>query len=218
MQLEYGHPRVQPGVYGNVLVPVKRLPDAFGVVANVYAAFCQQRIVRRLEGLERLGVGLDAPVPPDELRPEEYADLGNHGVAFPVLGGGYLNGRYQVFPSVRPRNAYRQLAAREYDGFGESVQHETQGRCRICHGVGPVQYHEAVVGVIFLLYQPGQRLPHSRLHVRRVDQRVEGPGVYLCGKLAYFRHFFDYLAEIEGFESLVGGILLHAYGSAGIDQ
>ena len=60
--------------------------------------------------------------------------------------------------------------------------------------------------------------PEGGFHVGRVDERVESEGVDPDGELAQFGHFLGDLAEVEGLQGLVHGILLHTDGTAGIDD
>ena len=135
-----------------------------------------------------------------------------------VFSCGYFHGRDYVFPSVSPRSAYRELAPREYDRLGKAFRHETQGRCRVCHGVGPVQYHEAVISVIFVTDEPGEGLPCGRFYICGIYDRVEGAVVYPVREFTQFGDLFQNLGEVERFQRLLRRVYLHSDGSAGIDE
>ena len=80
-----------------------------------------------------------------------------------------------------------------------------------------MKHYESVVFGIVVTDKGGELLPHRRLHVGRIYQRVEGIGIDAQVEFAQLRHLFHKSAEVEGAESLVYRVFLHADGASGVD-
>lgn len=68
-----------------------------------------------------------------------------------MSGSSYFNGSDQVFLSVSSQYSDRKLASGQDDGFGQILQHETQGRGRISHGICSMKDDETIETVIIVL-------------------------------------------------------------------
>ncbi len=64
------------------------------------------------------------------------------------------------------------LAACEYDGLGQVLQHEGERACRVAHGVGSVDDDEAIIVKVHTLNELGKLHPMRWADVTAVQQRV----------------------------------------------
>ena len=177
---------------------------------------CQRRIVVALEGIEVVGAHLCRAVAAPEIVLEEYGHLLNHR-ACAVSGGGNLYGRNQVLLAVGANLADGELRAGDYHRFGQIDEHERQGRGRVGHGVCAVEHDKSVIHVIVLFDGAGNLLPVGRIHVARVDWRIELYVVYLVIEFAYARHVLNQMVEVEGNQRVGLRIFNHADCASGID-
>lgn len=130
----------------------------------------------------------------------------------------YFNCGDKVFLAVGTGASYRKLTAGKYNGLAQIFKHKTQSGRAVSHGIRAVKHDKSVIPVIFFLYERGQGLPESRLHVRRVYERVESAGVYLEREFTQLRHFLHNLLKIERLESPVCRVLFHAYSASRINK
>ena len=129
------------------------------VVAYADSGLGQGWEVGRLEGLEALRIRLGAAVAAHQAGAEENRNFRNHGAAVRPLCCGDFDGGDEVFLAVRTRCAYRQLASRENHRFGEVLEHETQGRSGVRHGIRAMEHHKTVVIIVFVPDYQGELLP-----------------------------------------------------------
>ena len=129
------------------------------VVAYADSRLGQGWEVGRLEGLEALRIRLGAAVAAHQAGAEENRNFRNHGAAVRPLCCGDFDGGDKVFLAVRARCAYRQLASRENHRFGEVLEHETQGRSGVRHGIRAMEHHKTVVIIVFVPDYQGELLP-----------------------------------------------------------
>ena len=134
------------------------------------------------------------------------------------MGACDFDGRNQVLAAVGAQHADRNLASGEYHRLGEVLEHETHGRGGVGHGVRPVQYDESVVARVVVAEQFGERHPVGGRDVRRVDHGVHGQHVYVYVEPLERGELVVDAAEIERHQRPGFGIVLHADGSARIDN
>ncbi len=128
--------------------------------------FGQRGIVVALECIEIVGATLGGAVSTPEIVLEKDRYLADGGNPGGIAVGSYLQGRDQVFLSVSTHFADRELRACDYYRFRQVLEHERQRRGGVCHGVGAVQYHKAVVILIILCYDASHLCPMGRTHIR----------------------------------------------------
>lgn len=81
-----------------------------------------------------------------------------------------------------------------------------------------MENYESVIIVIVVPYHFGKFLPHRRLHVGRVDERIECAGIYSECEFPQFGNFFHQYLEVKWPERPVNGVFFHTYGSSRINQ
>ena len=194
-----------------------RAVDVVAVEGDIDAHFGQRRIVVGAECGELLGALLDGAVGTDQpvLEVERY--LG-YERSLRVVRSGDFDRRDKVLASVGAQYADRDLAAGENHGLGQVFEHETQCRCGVGHGVRAVQYDEPVVAGVVVADQLGQRRPVCRGDVRRVDHGIHRQHVDVHVEPLERREFIVDAAEVERHQGAGFGIVLHADGTARIDD
>ena len=163
-------------------------------------------------------IALGAAIPAVEMLSEKYAYLGHHGAPVAVLCCCQFNGGQEVLLAVGAQDTYGELAACQDDGLVQVLQHETERRGSVGHGVGAVEYHEPIVAVIVCVDDPDQCGPQFGRHVRRVDRRFK---LVVVDGIAEFLDFGDMLPEVVKVESLKPSglrVMYHADGAAGVNQ
>ena len=145
MNLQHGHSCVQVGVDAKRLLVIFRIVDESAVVFDIDTGCGERRIIWRIECVESGGVDLGASVASVKVGVEADSHLRHYCVAFIVSGGGNFHCGYQILFSIGARLAYRKLAPGENYRLAEIVEHETQCRCTVRHGVGAVKNHKSVV-------------------------------------------------------------------------
>ena len=192
--------------------------DEVLVVADVDACFGQRGIIEGAEGVEILGIYLGGPVAPHQFVFEEDADFGYHGRTVGTAGGGNFDGGDEVLLAVRAQGADGQLRAGQDDRLAQVFQHEAQGRGGIGHGVCAVQDDKAVEALVVIVYDFDYLGPHQRLHVRRIDGRVELVGADVVVEPFQFGHMAKQVVEVEVLQRTGLRILYHADGSACVNK
>ena len=147
------------------------------VVLEVDAYIAEMRVVERFEGIESLGIDFDGTVATEQFAVEEDAYLRNHRMAVLVFRRCYLNGSHQVLLAVCTQFTDWQLATGQNHRFGKILEHETECRRGIRHGIGTVEDDKSVVVVIAVGYDAYDFRPSHRIHVAGVDRWIEFPDV-----------------------------------------
>ena len=173
--------------------------DAFRFELDVDAAMSQAGVVERLEGVELLRVDFGGAVAAHQVPFEIDAHFGHGGAAVGILCGCDFDGRDEVLLPVRAEHAHGELRAGKDDRFAQVLEHEAHGRGRVGHGVRAVEDDETVVLVIIPFHDAHQPCPMVRLHVRRVNGRVEGIGVDVAVEAFQFGHERQQVVEVEAF-------------------
>ena len=122
-------------------------------------------IIVALEGVEMVGAHLCAAVAAPQIVFKQYRHFLHHRVAVLVAGGGYLKCCDEVFFSVGTHFADWKLGAGDDDGLVQVLEHKTQRGGGVCHRVGAVKHHKAVVAGIVLLDALCNFNPVRRIHV-----------------------------------------------------
>ena len=210
--LEEGDPGVDGGAHRERAAPRRWPQDGLRVVFYPDSHLGQRGVVGARKGAEVVGVELGGAVAAHQLVLEEDAHLGDHGVPLFVCRGGYLDGGDEVLAPVGPEHPYGELAAGEDHAFLEVPEHEAEHGGGVGHGVGAVEYDEAVVLLVTLFYEGGEEYPEVGPDVGGVYQRGEGYGVYPVAEFCHLGHFRHYLLEVERLEDSADGIFLHPDG------
>ena len=195
----------------------RRVEDRREVIGDVNPHLGQGRVVVGTEGAQRLGAAFGGTVGAEQPVLEIERHFGYLGASADVRPRD-LDGRDEVFAAVRAQHADRDLAAGENHGLGQVFEHETQCRCGVGHGVRAVQYDEPVVAGVVVADQLGQRRPVCRGDVRRVDHGIHRQHVDVHVEPLERREFIVDAAEVERHQGAGFGIVLHADGTARIDD
>ena len=113
--------------------------DLVFVIMNVHTRLCQRRIIGRYECAETFGTYFSCTVSSQQMVAEKDTHFRDQRFAVGIFGGSYFDGGNQVFFAVGSQHADGKLRAGENNRFVQIFEHETEGRCRVCHRVGSVQ-------------------------------------------------------------------------------
>ena len=192
--------------------------DEGEVVVDVDAGRGQWGEVVGGKGVELFGTGLGDAVAAVEVLTEADGDLGHHGTAVGMGGGGVLDGVDEVLLAVGAQDADGQLAAGEYDGTVQAAEHEAEGGGGVGHRVGAVEYDVAVCQVAVVDDDTGQLCPEFGRHVGGVDGGLELVGQNLVVELVEFGHVVAQVLEVEGAQGARLGMAYHTDGATGVDD
>ena len=195
-----------------------RLENLLGGIADVDSGISQRRTVRRCECLKALGIILGGPVAPHQFRTEIDAHFRDNRPSIGILCSGNLHGADKILLAISTCDTDRKLAPGKDDRFGKAVENVAQGRSAVGHGVSSVQDDKAVILVVPGLDQPRKLHPTGRLHIGRIDRRIEIVGIDFECKLLKFRNFIKNTGKIERTECLSDRVLLHTDRTTGVDE
>ena len=191
---------------------------AAGIEIDVHAHVGQIGVVVGAEGVEVLGIDFGGAVASQQLVLEQDAHLGHHGAAVGAFGHGDFDGRDEVFLAVGAQHADGELAAGEDDRLGEIFEGETHGRGRVGHRVGAMQHHETVEEVVVVVDDARQLDPQLRIHVGRVDGRIELHRGDVALYLFQLGNVLHEVVECEALQCSGFGVAYHADGATGVDE
>ena len=117
------------------------------MVLNRHTDFGQRRVVVGTKGVELRGFFLFGAVATEQYILKINAHFGDNRLAV-VLRRRNLQGRNDVFAGVGAGHPDGQLSTRQNHGFLEVLEHKTQRRGGVGHGVGAVQNHKTVVKIV----------------------------------------------------------------------
>ena len=196
----------------------RRAADQVGGVLDVYAGRGQRRQVERAESVEAFRVYLGRAVAAHQAVFKEDADFRDHGPPFFVVVGGYFDTGQQILLAVRPQLAYGQLRAGYDDGLAQVFQHEAERGRGVGHRVRAVQHDESAVLPVVLVDDACYLDPILRLHVARVDRRVERDGVYLERETLELRDKVTELFHIKVLEGTGFRVFNHSDSPSGVND
>src|ERR1051326_3458717 len=109
----------------------------------MHARLRQLRVIAGLKSIELLRVEFMRAVTAVQFVFKVDAYLVHNGPAG-LARGCDLNGGNKIFLSVSTDDADGQLRTGEHHGLAQILEHKTESRCRVRHGIRTVQDHEAM--------------------------------------------------------------------------
>ena len=127
--------------------------------------FGKNGVIERCKGIEMLGILFGSPIGPEEFILEKQTHLRHHGITVGV-GSSYFHCRNQIFLGIGTEHTDGQLRTGKNNGFGKSLEHKTQCRSRIRHGICAMKHNKSVELSVVVLNNEGNPLPGIRSDVR----------------------------------------------------